>query len=93
MTSGETAAATAPDRLAFETSYRVRFDEAGPGGQLRTSGFMRAIGRASRFDPAAERFNRRHMVNCPQNRQRFAPETSDHLIVSREDFRFSGFQE
>ena len=31
----------APDHLAFETSYRVRFDEAGPGGQLRTSGFMR----------------------------------------------------
>jgi len=41
MTTGETAAAIARDRLAFETSYRVRFDEAGPGGQLRTSGFMR----------------------------------------------------
>jgi len=30
-----------PDHLAFETSYRVRFDEAGPGVHLRTSGFMR----------------------------------------------------
>jgi len=29
------------DRLAFETSYRVRFDEAGPEGGLRTSGYMR----------------------------------------------------
>ena len=27
--------------LAFEASYRVRFDEAGPNGLLRTSGFMR----------------------------------------------------
>jgi acyl-CoA thioester hydrolase len=29
------------ERLAFETDYRVRFDEAGPDGMLRTSGFMR----------------------------------------------------
>jgi acyl-CoA thioester hydrolase len=27
--------------LAFEAVYRVRFDEAGPNGLLRTSGFMR----------------------------------------------------
>src|SRR5207247_6493647 len=26
---------------SWETSYRVRFDEAGPDGRLRTSGFMR----------------------------------------------------
>jgi acyl-CoA thioester hydrolase len=37
----EPAAAVDPDTLAFETSYRVRFDEAGPDGKLRTSGFMR----------------------------------------------------
>ena len=28
-------------RLAWQTTYRVRFDEAGPDGLLRTSGFMR----------------------------------------------------
>jgi acyl-ACP thioesterase len=28
-------------RSFHETSYRVRFDEAGPDGLLRTSGFMR----------------------------------------------------
>ncbi len=28
-------------RPAWQTSYRVRFDEAGPDGRLRTSGFMR----------------------------------------------------
>jgi acyl-ACP thioesterase len=28
-------------RSAWQTSYRVRFDEAGPDGRLRTSGFMR----------------------------------------------------
>ncbi len=28
-------------RFAHETAYRVRFDEAGPDGLLRTSGFMR----------------------------------------------------
>jgi len=27
--------------IAFETAYRVRFDEAGPDGFLRSSGFMR----------------------------------------------------
>ena len=27
--------------LVHEASYRVRFDEAGPGGRLRTSGLMR----------------------------------------------------
>ena len=39
------ADAPAPDRPAapsfHEAAYRVRFDEAGPDGQLRTSGFMR----------------------------------------------------
>jgi acyl-CoA thioesterase FadM len=29
------------DRSTWQTSYRVRFDEAGPDGFLRTSGFMR----------------------------------------------------
>jgi acyl-ACP thioesterase len=28
-------------RAAWQTTYRVRFDEAGPDGRLRTSGFMR----------------------------------------------------
>jgi acyl-ACP thioesterase len=28
-------------RRAWQTTYRVRFDEAGPDGRLRTSGFMR----------------------------------------------------
>jgi acyl-ACP thioesterase len=28
-------------RPAWQTTYRVRFDEAGPDGRLRTSGFMR----------------------------------------------------
>jgi acyl-ACP thioesterase len=28
-------------RAAWQTSYRIRFDEAGPDGRLRTSGFMR----------------------------------------------------
>jgi len=28
-------------RSAWQTTYRVRFDEAGPDGRLRTSGFMR----------------------------------------------------
>ena len=35
----ESALAAAP--LVHEASYRVRFDEAGPGGHLRTSGLMR----------------------------------------------------
>ena len=44
MTSREPLTATAavdPERLMYETTYRVRFDEAGPDGGLRTSGFMR----------------------------------------------------
>jgi acyl-ACP thioesterase len=41
MMTSRNATARATDRLAFETSYRVRFDEAGPDGHLRTSGFMR----------------------------------------------------
>jgi acyl-ACP thioesterase len=28
-------------RSAWQTTYRIRFDEAGPDGRLRTSGFMR----------------------------------------------------
>src|SRR5215212_11566847 len=38
--TGATAVAGA-DRSTWQTSYRVRFDEAGPDGHLRTSGFMR----------------------------------------------------
>ena len=30
-----------PAVSSWETSYRIRFDEAGPDGLLRTSGFMR----------------------------------------------------
>jgi acyl-CoA thioester hydrolase len=41
MTTHEPASRVGPERLAFETMYRVRFDEAGPDGGLRTSGFMR----------------------------------------------------
>jgi acyl-ACP thioesterase len=37
--SAERSAAGTPS--SWETSYRVRFDEAGPDGLLRTSGFMR----------------------------------------------------
>ncbi|HEY3164119.1 MAG TPA: acyl-ACP thioesterase domain-containing protein [Candidatus Limnocylindrales bacterium] len=35
------AAPAAPAVSSWETSYRIRFDEAGPDGLLRTSGFMR----------------------------------------------------
>ncbi|HYX10660.1 MAG TPA: acyl-ACP thioesterase domain-containing protein, partial [Candidatus Acidoferrum sp.] len=31
----------AHDRSTWQTTYRIRFDEAGPDGLLRTSGFMR----------------------------------------------------
>ena len=33
--------ATATQPSSHETTYRVRFDEAGPDGILRTSGLMR----------------------------------------------------
>ena len=36
-----TDAPIAPAISSWETSYRIRFDEAGPDGLLRTSGFMR----------------------------------------------------
>ena len=35
------ATALAEPATSWATSYRVRFDEAGPDGVLRTSGFMR----------------------------------------------------
>jgi acyl-ACP thioesterase len=41
MTSGTPTTAAPPGPSSWETSYRVRFDEAGPDGRLRTSGFMR----------------------------------------------------
>ena len=41
MTTGTPTTAAPPGRSTWETSYRVRFDEAGPDGRLRTSGFMR----------------------------------------------------
>jgi acyl-CoA thioester hydrolase len=41
MTLDPAIVSRASDSLEFETTYRVRFDEAGPNGQLRTSGFMR----------------------------------------------------
>ena len=41
MTAGMIAGSADGSRLAWQTSYRVRFDEAGPDGHLRTSGFMR----------------------------------------------------
>ena len=39
MTAGVTAGSADGSRLAWQTSYRVRFDEAGPDGHLRTSVF------------------------------------------------------
>ena len=36
-----TVAALGEDRLVHEATYRVRFDEAGPDGLLRTSGLLR----------------------------------------------------
>lgn len=41
MTATDTAGALDDGRTTWQTSYRVRFDEAGPDGLLRTSGFMR----------------------------------------------------
>ena len=41
MTTDPAPSAALPAPSSWETSYRVRFDEAGPDGRLRTSGFMR----------------------------------------------------
>jgi acyl-ACP thioesterase len=41
MTTGESTDLLAGAQSTWQTSYRVRFDEAGPDGLLRTSGFMR----------------------------------------------------
>lgn len=41
MKAADAAGRLADGRLAWQTTYRVRFDEAGPDGLLRTSGFMR----------------------------------------------------
>jgi acyl-CoA thioester hydrolase len=41
MTVDRATGSVGSESLAFETTYRVRFDEAGPDGHLRTSGFMR----------------------------------------------------
>ncbi|MBA2380675.1 MAG: hypothetical protein H0V73_01070 [Chloroflexi bacterium] len=41
MTAGDATGTLDDGRSAWETTYRVRFDEAGPDGLLRTSGFMR----------------------------------------------------
>jgi acyl-CoA thioester hydrolase len=41
MTTGESRDVLAGAQSTWQTSYRVRFDEAGPDGLLRTSGFMR----------------------------------------------------
>jgi acyl-CoA thioester hydrolase len=41
LTGSGASAVTGTDRSTWQTSYRVRFDEAGPDGRLRTSGFMR----------------------------------------------------
>jgi acyl-CoA thioester hydrolase len=41
MTGIGATAVAGTDRSTWQTSYRVRFDEAGPDGYLRTSGFMR----------------------------------------------------
>lgn len=41
MKASDAAGRLADGRLAWQTTYRVRFDEAGPDGHLRTSGFMR----------------------------------------------------
>lgn len=41
MKASDAPGRLADGRLAWQTTYRVRFDEAGPDGLLRTSGFMR----------------------------------------------------
>jgi acyl-ACP thioesterase len=41
MTLDPPSAKLGDGRSTWRTSYRVRFDEAGPDGRLRTSGFMR----------------------------------------------------
>jgi acyl-ACP thioesterase len=41
MTLDSPSAKLGDGRSTWQTSYRVRFDEAGPDGRLRTSGFMR----------------------------------------------------
>jgi acyl-ACP thioesterase len=41
MTFDSESAKLGDGRSTWRTSYRVRFDEAGPDGRLRTSGFMR----------------------------------------------------
>ena len=41
MTLDSPSAKLDDGRSTWRTSYRVRFDEAGPDGRLRTSGFMR----------------------------------------------------
>jgi acyl-ACP thioesterase len=41
MTAGAPGGPAGEGRSTWETTYRVRFDEAGPDGLLRTSGFMR----------------------------------------------------
>lgn len=41
MRASDATGVLADGRPAWQTSYRVRFDEAGPDSRLRTSGFMR----------------------------------------------------
>ena len=41
MRASDATGTLADGRPAWQTSYRVRFDEAGPDSRLRTSGFMR----------------------------------------------------
>ena len=41
MKASDATGTLADGRSAWQTSYRIRFDEAGPDGRLRTSGFMR----------------------------------------------------
>jgi acyl-ACP thioesterase len=40
-TASDATGALSDGRRAWQTTYRVRFDEAGPDSRLRTSGFMR----------------------------------------------------
>jgi len=41
MKAADATGVLADGRRAWQTTYRVRFDEAGPDGHLRTSGYMR----------------------------------------------------
>jgi len=41
MTARQEPISAGENHLEWQTTYRVRFDEAGPDGNLRTSGFMR----------------------------------------------------